>query len=369
MNIFYPRSIISLFIMLSVIKAKKIDRNKNILILEKVYFDNFIKRSSNQNFIYNYFKIIKTISTQETTHRINSYNYLKLYFYNNEIINRIRKLNSIKDILKIKYEKFYGAGTYLDEVFFQKNRSAKFYFVEHGIGNIYNFTTSNIFKIKIHKLLKNILNYIFSNKSVKYFGYLGILNRRFTSNIFINNEKIKENLKVNLFEFKNVLNEFLHIYKNNKLLKINNKKKYILFNWNYLIKPKSNIISEIIKKHNINRKKDIFIIKIHNKSMYNNNKNYNLLVEILFKNKIKIKSIDDKYSFMPLEYIIYHYNIKKIISLMSSTPFYLSIIFPKIKIIFYYSLNKVFTKKYFSPEHSYLALKIYQNKFKNILFF
>ena len=369
MNIFYPRSIISLLIMLSFIKSKKNDKNKNILILEKVYFDKFIKISLNQDLLYNYFKIVKIISTPETTHKIFSYNYLKLYFYNNQIVNKIEKLNSIKNLLKIECKNFYGAGSYLDEIFFRKNVNAKFYFVEHGVGNIYQFSTNNIFKARIHKLLKNILNFIFSNKSFKYYGYLGILNKKFTKSIYINHKKVEKNLTINLLKFKEVLNEFLLIYKKNKKLKKKNKKNYILFNWNYLIKPKSDIIAQMIKKHKINFRKDIFIIKAHNKDMYNNDKNYNLLIKILNENKIKFNSIDNKFSFMPLEYMIYHFNIKKIISLMSSTPFYLSIIFPKIKIIFYYSLNKEFNKKYFFPEHTNLALRTYKNKFKNISFF
>jgi hypothetical protein len=88
MNIFYPRSLISLIIIISYIKEKKLDKTKNILILEKKNFLLFINSLPQINFLSDYFKSIKYISTEEIVHKIFSYNYFKFYFYVN---NRIKK--------------------------------------------------------------------------------------------------------------------------------------------------------------------------------------------------------------------------------------------------------------------------------------
>ena len=369
MNLFYPRSIISLFIIISFIKTKKLNKKKNTLILEKVYFADFIKKALKTNFLDNYFDTIKVVSTPETKHNIFKFNYFKLYFFNNRTISKIKNLKSIKKIIKIKYNNFYGAGSFLDEVFYQNNNFTKFYFVEHGLGNIFNFTNFNILKLSAHRFMRKFLDLIFSNTTVSYNGYLGILNKKFLEDIYINQRRIKINLSPNLVVFKKVLNEYYIANKKNKFLKKENKKNYILFNWNFLIKPNSNIIKQILKNHKINNHNDILIIKKHNKSMYNVEKNYLALTRFLRENKIKFLIINRKISFLPLEYLTYHFNIKKVISLMSSTPFYVSIIFPKIDIYLYYSLNNKFASKFFSPEHTNLALKIYKKKFKKITFF
>lgn len=369
MNLFYPRSIISLFIMISFIKTKKINKKKNFLILEKIYFADFVKKNLNINFLNKYFQIIKIISTPETKHKIFRFNYLKLYFFNNYTINKIMKLKLIKNLLKIKYKNFYGSGSFLDEVFYKNNKYAKFYFVEHGVGNIYNFTNYNILKLVINKFIRNLLDFIFSNTTIRYYGYLGILNKNFSKNIYINQTKIKKNISPNLFKFKKILDEYYINNTKTHFLKKKIKKNYILFNWNFIIRPNSNVIKQIIKNQKIDINNDILLIKCHNKSMYNNKKNYFNLIKFLKENKIKFYEINHKFSFIPLEYLIYHFNIKKIISLMSSTPFFSSIIFPKNKIYLYYYLNYQFGKNFYSPEHTNLALRIYKKNFKNITFY
>ena len=72
-------------------------------------------------------------------------------------------------------------------------------------------------------------------------------------------------------------------------------------------------------------------------------------------------------SFLPLEFIVQKLKIKKMISLMSSTTFYVSIMYPDVVNILYFSYNKKF-KEYYSPEHKTDALYLYKKKFKNIVF-
>jgi hypothetical protein len=366
MNIFYPRSLISLIIIISFIKKKRINKKKNILILEKIYFSNFINSLSKKNILHTYFETIKLISTPETDHKIFLNNYLKFYFIVNNKIKELTKNSDIKEILKIKFNNFYGAGTYLDEVFYKINKDAKFYFVEHGIGNILNFSYLNIIKLKINYFIKFFLNIIFFNTRIKYYGYIGILNKYFENNLYINECKVKENIKVTSANIKKIFKIFINFYIKTNFLKINDKKEYILFNWNFLIKPEEKFIIKIINKQKINYKNNILVIKLHNKTMYSNHINYKLLINILHKNKINFLVIDKKISFLPLEFFIYYLRIKKVISLMSSTAFYASIIYPKTKISLYLSLNKNFKKKYFSFEHSLKAIEIYKKKFKMI---
>ena len=366
MNIFYPRSLISLTIIISYIKEKKLDRKKNILILEKKNFLLFINSLSQINFLNDYFKYIKYVSTEETVHKIFSYNYFKFYFYVNSRINNTTNNPHVQKILKIKFNNYYGAGTYLDDVFYKKNKKAKFYYVEHGIGNIVHFYNLNIFKLKINYLIKFFLNLFFANTRTKYIGYIGILNKYFKNKIYINEHKIKKNIKVNSVNVIKVFSIFSKIY--NKFLFLS-KKKYILFNWNFLIKPNNNIIIKIINDHKINLKKNILLIKLHHKNSYNNSNNYHLLKKTLRLNNVNFKIINKKISFLPLEFFIYHFKIKKVISLMSSTIFYTSIVFPKINTSLYFSLNNNLNKKYYTKEHSISALNIYKKNFKRINYY
>ena len=154
MNIFYPRSLISLIIIISHIKIKKIAKKKNILILEKEVFTNFLKILPKKKFILKYFRSIEVVSTPKIDHKIFRYNYFKLYFYISDKIKHVKNNPKIQKILKIKFNNFYGGGTYLDSVFYKQNKGANFYFVEHGIGNIITFYKLNIIKLKISYLIK-----------------------------------------------------------------------------------------------------------------------------------------------------------------------------------------------------------------------
>ena len=195
------------------------------------------------------------------------------------------------------------------------------------------------------------------------------MNKRFQNKLHINEYKIKNNIIIDSKNIKKTLKNFSVI--NNKFFfhKTIKKKDYILFNWNFLIKPNQKIISKIINNHKINSKNYTLLIKKHNKAEYNISKNFNLLTKILRANEINFQVIDKKISSLPLEFFIYRFNIKEIISLMSSTVFYACILFPKIKISLYFSLNKKLNKKYYNKEESLSALKLYNKNFKQINYY
>ena len=227
----------------------------------------------------------------------------------------------------------------------------------------------NIIKLKINYLIKLFLNLFFNSTRTKYNGYIGILNKYFKNNLFINERKIKQNIKINSINIIKIFIILANIYNKILFIKKNNKKDYILFNWNFAVKPNNNIIIKIINNHKINFRKDILLIKEHYNIAYKNYNNYNLLIKIFRLNKINYQIINKKFSFLPLEFFIYFFKIKNVISLMSSTIFYTSIIFPKVRANLYFSLNKYLNKKFYTKEHSVSALNIYQKKFKKISYY
>ena len=139
-----------------------------------------------------------------------------------------------------------------------------------------------------------------------------------------------------------------------------------MLNWNFLIKPKEKEIINILTDNKVDRKKDTLIIKLHNKSMNNKSSNYRFLIRILKKNKFKLKIINNNMSFLPLEFIVQKLKIKNdFINVFNN--FYVSIMYPDVVNILYFSYNKKF-KEYYSPEHKTDALYLYKKKFKNIVF-
>jgi hypothetical protein len=353
--------------MISYILKNRINKNRNTLILDKIYFLEFIKNLKSKNFLNKYFYSIKIISTQETKNKIVLLNYFKLYFYTNKIIKKIDNRKDLKKILNLDYKNFYGSGTYLDVNFYGKNyKTANYYFVEHGIGNIVNFAFTNIIKLKIYFLLIKILDFLFFNKTINYAGYIGIINKNFPKKIYINNIKIKKNLFVGASIVKKV---FLEIIYNFKFINLKKNKNYILFNWDFTIKPTLSILEDIFKDHNIDFNKNILVIKMHTNKSYRNLKNAKHLINIFKRKKIKYLLIPDNIIFLPVESFVLYMNIKKIISLMSSASFYLSIIDRKIKNNIYFSLNKKFNRIYLSKEHSIKYLNFYKKSFSNISFY
>jgi hypothetical protein len=355
--------------MIAYIIEKKIDKNKNILILERIYFLNFVNYIKKKNILNKYFLSIKLISSPETKHKIFSLNFFSFFFYINNEIKKIENNQKLKEIFNIKIKNFFGAGTFIDEIFYKKYyKISNFYFVEHGIGNIVDFIFFNKLRKKVSYLLKIILNFFFFKRTTIYKGYIGLLNCKLPKDIYINGARIKKNITINHSTIKNILITFNKVFK----IKFNLKSKkynFILFNWNFLIKPTSKNLDKIFSNNHINYQKEVLIIKLHNKKMYQNDSNLKNLINIFKKKKIKFLLIKKNLSFLPAELIIYIYNVKKIISLMSSTVFYISLINPKVKSYLYFSYNKFFKKNFLQLAHSENMLYIYKKSYSNISFY
>ena len=129
------------------------------------------------------------------------------------------------------------------------------------------------------------------------------------------------------------------------------------------------MLDDIFKNHKIDFKKNILVIKMHTNKSYHNSRNAKYLINIFKRKEIKYLVIPNNIIFLPVESFVLYMNIKKIISLMSSAPFNLSIIDGKIKNNIYFSLNKKFKRIYLSKEHSIKYLKFYKKFFPNISFY
>ena len=370
MNIFYPRSMISLIIMMSYICEKKISKKKNLLILENFLFHDRFKKIKKINFLKKYFYSIKLISSPHTKPNIFSLNFLNLFFFVNRQKKKIEKNKDIKKILKKNFNNFFGGGSYLDDIFYKKNYiSCNFYYVEHGIGQIMNIFFANKVKLRIRFLIKKLLNFIFSTNHVLYYGYIGILNKNLPDNIYINDAKVLKNINIKNSTLIDTIKVFIKSFRINFFLKKKNK-NLILFNWDFLIKPTNKKINKILNDHRISTKADILVIKNHNNRTWINNTYLKLLINIFKRKKIKFLLINQNLSFLPLEVFIFHFNIKKIISLMSSTVFFISVLNKKVISYLYFSYNIFYTKKFFLlAENSNSALRIYKRYYSNILYY
>ena len=373
MNIFYPRSVINLILMMSYIYQKKISKKKNFLILEKFFFNDFLKKLKKKNFLNSYFSSIKIISTTHTKANIFSLNFFELFFYVNKQKKKIEGDFGVKKILKIKISNFFGGGTYLDDIFYKKYySSANFYYVEHGIGHIINNFFGNKIKLQIRYLIKKVLNFIFSTNHTLYYGYVGILNHNLPDNIYINDAKVLKNITVKPSAVKNIINIFIKNFRLNFFFK-KKKKNLVVFNWDFFIKPTNKKINGILKVHNFSNNADILLVKNHNNVTWKKNIDSKLLINIFKRKKIKFLLINKNLSFLPLEVFIFYFNVKKIISTMSSVVFFMSILNKNVISYLYFSYNKFHkfnnNKKFLKlAEVSNNALKIYKKYYSNILY-
>jgi hypothetical protein len=358
---------------MSYIYQKKISKKKNFLILEKFYFNDFFKKLKKNNFLKSYFSSIKIISTPYTKPHIFSLNFFELFFYVNKQKKKIEEDLGVKKILKIKISNFFGGGTYLDDIFYKKYySSANFYYVEHGIGHIINNFFGNKIKLQIRYLIKKVLNFIFSNNYTLYYGYVGILNHNLPDNIYINDAKVLKNITVKLSAVKNIINLFIKNFRLNFFFK-KKKKNLVVFNWDFFIKPTNKKINGILKVHNFNNNADILLVKNHNNATWKKNIDSKLLINIFKKKKIKFLFINKNLSFLPLEVFIFYFNVKKIISTMSSVVFFMSILNKNVISYLYFSYYKFYkfnnNKKFLKlAEVSNSALKIYKKYYSNILY-
>ena len=331
-NIFIPRNVYSLFLILS---KKDIGQDDNYVLINNYQqynhgFDQnilvFLKKKK--------FKIIfsyKNYSIQPN--KISEIKFVnkifKLKFF--EHLNQISK-----KISKIKYDEFnsinfsnykfvniyHGSDLLYYSNLCKKFKNINLYFLEHGIGNFFSFLFNRNSK-KFKAYLKNLIIIIFFKikgihiiKNEYYFGICGIL-------FNINRLKI-QNRRMSFLNlnYKTGFNRLLLFYKP-QLHRL--KKKDVDY---ILLHPPHFFKLGVCKKYfnyvlseNRNKKNFCFLIKI--KVNHTLKKNILLIYFKHFckKNKIKYLILDDKYSKIPVEIIIKFFRVKEIYSGISTLLF------------------------------------------------
>jgi hypothetical protein len=354
-NIFIPRNVYSLFLILS-----KKDIGKD---------DNYVLINSHQNYTHGFdrniidflkkkkFKIIffyKDYSIQPN--KISDIKFVNKIF-KLEFFERLNQIS--KKISKIKYDEFnsinfynykfvniyHGSNLLYFSSLCKKFKNINLYFLEHGIGNFFSFLFNRNSK-KIKAYLKNLIIIIFFKikgihiiKKEYYFGISGIL-------FNINKLKIQNRrLSFLNLNYKTGFNRLFLFYKP-QLHRL--KKKNI----NYIfLHPPHFLKLEACKKYfnyvlskNINKKNYCFLIKI--KVNHTLKKNILLIYFKHFckKNKINYLILGDKYSKIPVEIIIKFFKVTEIYSGISTVLFSSHyFINNKIKCNFFFS-NKVRNK-------------------------
>jgi hypothetical protein len=326
-NFFYPINIYALIISLC-----NLSKKENVIFLSKKHF-------------YNIFNLTEFIAK-----RLN----VKFLFIDN--------VNNIEDIIlkniKIKKKNIINFFHKIDD----KNKfirlaekNINYIFLEHGLGNYYNFVNQNSVS-----LLKN---YLFSHSIKKfkfYTGFYALLKK----NIYIGGCKVDT---IRPRKINSILNILKNFYKKNKDIKkflreISLKKDIILVNVpEILTNADFNIF--IDKLLFLGESETIFFFKFHafdNKSA----KRINYIKMIFKKNSFFI--FNEKFNQIPLELLI-SYSIKcKLYSTISNVPFITSIIF---KNPVYIYLPNLIKKEYFMyNELKKESYNFYKRNFSRIKF-
>ena len=354
-NVFIPRNIYSLFLVLS---KKKSDQNDDYIIINshdtyayEIPMDiiKFLKKKK--------FKIIYTDK---------AYTFKNLKKLQNTFINRLFKINYIKnfnkichEILKKKHEEFsdinfynyenvniyYGSNVLYYSNICKKFKNVNLIFLEHGAGNFLTmmhdiYMHKNKFKQFFVNIIKSIIfkiKGVYIPKDIYYFGIYG--------HVFDVKKLEYDNHRISFLrlDFEKGFDQLFKFYeKKLKNLKTNKKKCYIFFNipYHYDLKTYKKYLdyncASVKFKKNI-----VILIKIHDG--YYENPYLNLLCEILDSKKIKYQLLSKKYTSIPVEIIIKHFNVKEIYSGYSSilfSSFYLFKGSIKINAVFSSSINK-----------------------------
>ena len=281
-NLYIPRTIYSLFLILSKEKinnedsfvvinsfnSEKIPKNLILLLKKK----NFKIVYINKNYSFNN---IGAIKKNKIINLFGINHFLKL----NEISNLIIKTNYL-ELGTINFEKYqkiniyYSSNLFYFSNFCKKFNNVNLYFLEHGSGNFlsfvyedYKYNNNYKYRMKIFMTLLFIkLKGIYMpNKSF----YLGTFFKLFNIKSLTNNNYIIKPLNLN---FKKGFYQILNFYKK-ELCKIKKKKGeyiYLQLPHAYEFKAFKEFLEIVSKKNNFNKNR-IFIIKL--KSTHSNKRN------------------------------------------------------------------------------------------------
>ena len=376
-NIFIPRNIYSLFLVLS---KKKLNKGDNFILVNR--HKAYAYPTPKDIIIFLKKKKFKIIYINKS-YKFNKNNDLTNTFINKIFkINFFRNLKKVSDeILKNKYEEFkninfdnyesvniyYGSNILYYSNLCKKFKNVNLFFLEHGVGNflamiqeyyayknnykkfIINIITFIIFKIKdVHipnsSFYYGICGYIFDVKKLKY-----------------DNQKIiflKSNFKKG---FQQLFSFFKKDLKKIKKIKKNN---YIFLNipYHYELKMYKKYLDYICEKVKF-KKNIIILIKIH--FGINEKKYLDLLLNTLRLKKIKYYLFSKKVTKIPAEIIIKYFNVSEIYSGFSTilfSSYYLFNSKKKFNIIFSDSINKKYINHLELNQFSKELIKKHINK-------
>lgn len=343
-DIHYCRTFTSLLVSLGFLFKSKIKKT-NILIISSQAFKNnhfnkkiflrikpFLNRYFNKIIIINYARNIK------------NNNFSFIHSSRSESIKK--NLKKIKiNLNKFNVENVFSGGDDFESILINKlGYKPNFYFTEHGNGNLANAILNEINFYTIKRYLKNYflisflqkflfiinLNYFYP---VRYNAYIGVLQKNVPGKIFFNDIFSLDRKFVDLYSVIIKLSEF---FKQEKIIKYDFKKKYILFNYSSIcLSNDEDTNLKLFKKIKLVIKKNyIVIFKGH--PSYKSVKTEKLIKNLriyLKKNKIKTTIIrkNSLLHNLPSQIIVKLMNIKTVISDISTTIFHISNIFKDVE--------------------------------------
>ena len=385
-NIFIPRNIYSLFLILS--KQKSYLEDDYILINENDKYANKIPIE-----IINFLRIKKF----KIVYVNKNYSRKKIKIYQSSFINHLLKINFLislnhasNEIVKIKYEEFnsinfynykfiniyYGSNPFYYSNFVKKYKNVNLFFLEHGMGNFLSFIEEKYiyyssFKNKIANFIKTLFFKIKGISLPKSSYYYGIYGKVFKLNkLEYNNHKT---ILLNL-DYKKGFNLLFNFYKKDlQKIKKNKKNNYIYLNIPiiYDIKVYKKFLSLVINSLK-SKKNYVILLKLHPRE--SKEKLYTLyLKKYLRKQNIKFFLLDDIYNDIPVEIILKFFRVKEIYSSYSSilfSIFYFCSKKTKLNAFFSYKIKKKWKER---AEHTPNTLNFvkenYHNNNLNIVFF
>lgn len=367
-NIFMPRTVYSLYLILSKSKSNKKDNfiiinsfnlqkisNELITLLKKKFTIIFVHK----NYSYNTFKRKRT-NPIKNFFGINHFSNLKNI--SNEILNttydEFEKIN-FKNYKKINI--YYSSSTFYFNKLCKKFNNINLYFLEHGSGNFLSFVYEDYKYIHDVKYwMKMIVTSIFFKikgifipPEIYYYGPCGKI---FDKKKLINNNYIIKYFNLN---YRKGFNQIFNFYKKNlSKIKIKNcEYVYLQIPEQYNFNIYKKFLNQIAKKM-INQKNLTFLIKPKATNTYKNNKYSIYLKKFFKKEKIKFYFLNEKYKAIPAEVILKFFKIKEIYSAYS-TILFSSFYFSNKKIKVNVFTSNLIKKKY----KNFLELSPFINEF------
>ena len=380
-NLYYVRTFMSLMLIISFIRSKKNISSFNTLIINYQYFSRKIIYKCTP-FLKNYFHSIEYIKYKRNSNYSPS-NFFKYCFRRSQEIKRFSKILE-KIILKYNVKNIYTGG---DDIEFAiskiKNTRISTYYIEHGHGNLAEAIIS-VQKFRFYQYFYKLIILILFKLNIFYYGpnswkgYVTILGNRFTNKFFKKNlirsaclHGFSPFVKKLVVKPKHINLEIDRLTESLKIKKPS-KKNYILLNFGGSHQHQDlNQFKILIKKilNIVDKKKDIILIK---EKQMNNDPKASLqktIVKILIKQKIKIIYWSHfPISSLPSEVVIRLFNIKKIISEISTVAYFSEILFKNTQI---YVFKNFFlsNKNQPSKDKVYKVINLYEKKFKKINFY